>query len=137
MAHKRQLIRDALKAMILSNTDAGTNVYSNRVTKAWQTELPMIKILYGSETALPRAVNSRQSIRNLSLIVEVIAEANENLDDTLDTLSQQVEQIIAADYSISGNALSSILTSTEPSFDGEGESVVGKLTLNFETKYIE
>jgi hypothetical protein len=137
MSHQRQTIREALVTMLSGNTDAGTEVYANRAAIIWREELPLIQIFTRNETATRRSINSQQSIRTLTLSVEVFAEANDNLDDTLDTISKQIEDIIAANPSLSGTANGSLLTDTEINLDSVGEKLVGKLTLTFETKYIE
>ena len=118
-------------------TQAGENVYSNRSAYIWATELPIIMIYARNETAIRRATNSPQSIRTLQLIVEIREEANNGLDDTLDEIARKVEEIIGDDTSLRGTSLGTELKDTELSLEPDGEKVIGKLTLTFETKYIE
>lgn len=137
MANRRQEIRDAVKAMLTNATDANANVYVNRVLPTFASKLPSIQVYCGSETSQPRAVNTQKSLRTLSLIIEIVADGNDELDDTLDLISQQVETIIAANHTLSATATSCVLQSTEPEFSAEGQKRIGRLTLNFETKYLD
>lgn len=140
---KRQDIRDALVAILATPvndvypTQAGENVYANRSAHLWRSELPLIMIYARNESAIRRSLNSAQSIRTLQLSIEIHAEANEDLDDTLDEISREVEDLIGADTSLSGTTQGTDLKDTEMSLDSDGERQVGKLTLTFETKYIE
>jgi hypothetical protein len=143
MAHKREQIRKAVLAMLSTQaiddsypTNAGENVFANRVAPLWQTELPAILIYVNNETAVTRAINSRQSIRSLTLAIEARAEANSELDDALDDLATQIENIITADRSLTGTALGAVLTDTEISLEA-GEKDIGKLVLTFQVQYIE
>ncbi len=143
MAHKREEIRKAVLALLntpvsmVYPTDAGANVYANRVAPLWQSELPAILIYVRNETAVRRALNSRQSLRNLNLVIEAYAEANDAVDDQLDDLATQIENIISANPSLTATALGAVLTETEITLDDSGEKLLGKLTLNFEVQYIE
>lgn len=137
MANNRKAIRDALVAMLSGETEAGTNVYANRSTSLWQSELPAIMVYTEAESAEPRDLSSRRYIRTLQLRVELKAEANATVDDTLDDLATEVEEIIDEDQSITGTVLSTLLTNTELSVDADGEKEIGICTLNFECKYID
>lgn len=137
MANSRKAIRDALVTMLSGETEAGTNVYANRETGLWQSELPAILVYTEQESAEPRDLSSRKYIRTLQLRVELKAEANSTVDDDLDDLAEEVEDIIDADQSITGTVLSTVLTNTELSVDADGEKEIGVCILNFECKYID
>lgn len=135
--HKRQQIREALQTMLLNNTDAGANVYANRVSAFWRDELPSISIFTREEQSTPRDVSGRQNIRTLTVSMETRAEANEDLDDTLDTIANQIENIISADQSLTGQALGAQMTGTTMEFEVQGEKQLGLLTLTYTVTYIQ
>jgi hypothetical protein len=134
--NNRKAIRDALKALLLDETSAGENVYSNRETAAWQSELPSILIYTESEDAQPRAANTSQSyIRDLELRIDLKLEATENVDDALDDFVSEVEEILFSNPSF-GGVTSSRLTRTEVRIDEQGENSVGVASLSVLCKYI-
>ena len=137
MAHKRKDIRAAVLTMLTGATDAGANVFSNRTYNYEQAELPSLNINLDSETAVPRSLSSRQSIRNIKMRIEVRAEANDDVEGILDDIATQIEDIFEQDRSLSGTAISTIYQQTENEVDSNGERIVGKMILTFEVQYID
>lgn len=135
--HKRQEIREAVKAMLLDQTLANANVYSNRVSTFWKQQLPSISVFTRDEETTPRDLANSKYVRTLNLTIEIHAEAKENLDDTLDTIADQIETLIGTDQSLGGTALGTIMTGTTVELAGEAATPVGVLTLSFQTKYIK
>ncbi len=136
MANNRANIRSALKTMLTGQTDAGSNVYTNRESRLWQSELPAIIISTPEEPVTPESLSSRRYIRDLVISLEVKIEASESVDDTLDALVADIEDLIDADPSIDGTVLSCVQKSTEVRVDSEGEKDIGVATITFECKYI-
>jgi len=136
MANNRQAIRAAMKALLLNNTDAGANVYSNRKSPAWQSELPAIFIHNHEEPLQSESINVQRYVRNFQVLIDVMAEATASVDDTLDQIAAEVETIIGANPSISGTCISTIQKTTEFKFDSDGETPVGVATITFECQYI-
>ncbi len=71
----------------------------------------------------------------LSVIVEAYCKATSNFDDTIDTISKEVEEAIMADRTLGGLAKDTYVESTEIEYTGEGEQPVGYVTLTFLTNY--
>lgn len=136
MANNRQAIRTAVQAMLLGNTDADQNVYKNRESKLWQSELPSILIYTLQEPSTSESLQSRRYIRDLELLIKVKVEATESVDDVLDALVGEVEDLINADRSLSGTVLSTVQQNTEITIESEGENDVGTAILTFTCKYI-
>lgn len=134
--NNRTTIRTALLDMLVGETSAGTNVYSNRESRLWQSELPSILIYTLQEPLTPESLSARRYIRNLELQIKVKVEATETVDDTLDALVAEVEAIIDADPSLAGTVLTTIQTNTEVSIESEAEKDIGIAVLTFECKYI-
>lgn len=136
MPHARKSIRDAASSLLISGaTTAGTNVYVNRSTKFWQSELPAILISNGVETAEPRGMGTRESYRTFNLQIEVRVEVNDTVDDDTDAICLQVENIIKANPNLSNTCTSLIYRGTEPIYDANGEKEIGKAIMNYEIKY--
>lgn len=136
MSHKRTTIRNAVVTMLTGSTTAGSNVYANRMTRNWTSELPAILIYMLDETNVPRDVRSNQYIRTLQLLIEIRTQATTNVDTDIDDIALEVEDLIKADQSLTGNALAAILTSTEVTLDSESELETGVAVLTYEVKYI-
>lgn len=98
MAHPRELIRKQAVAVLLGATNAGASVYASRVapliSNGWQSELPAIIVYTMDETAEIFNQAPREYRRRVELVVEIHAEGNDALDDTLDTLARQVERLL-------------------------------------------
>lgn len=136
MANNRANIRAAVKALLEDETDAGPNVYTNRETSLWQSELPAILIFTSEESSRHEAMNRQRYIRTLTLSIKVKLEESSTIDDDLDALLAEVETIIAANNGLGGTVLSTIQTGTEIRIDTEGENPVGVGELTFECQYI-
>lgn len=132
---KRQQIREAFKAMLLNNTAAGENVYSNRVSAFWRSELPSVSIFMRDEEASPRDMSARSYLRKATLSVEIHAEAKEDLDALLDQIADQVEAIVINDSSLSGTVQGCVLQGTEIELAGEATTPIGVLSLSYQILY--
>lgn len=134
---KRQLIREAAKALLIDNTNAGSNVYSNRVSAFWKSEFPCISIFMHDESSAPRNMGGRQSIRTGTLVVQVVDEATENLDDSLDLIADEVESVFESNLSLSGTVQSCVLQNTEMELSSESAKPVGSVTLTYQITYLK
>lgn len=136
MSNNRKAIRAAVQALLLNNTSAGESVFTNRETKYFRTELPSITIYSEEESAVNRDITARQYIRTYGLRIELKTEASDSVDDDLDDLAKEVEDILKADTSLTGTAISCEYKSSQISLSAEGDKLRGTLTLNYEVKYI-
>ena len=73
--------------------------------------------------------------RELSVVVEGYCKAVSNFDDTIDTISKEVEEAISADRTLGGLAKDTYIESTDIEYTGDGEQPVGYVTLSFLTNY--
>ncbi len=138
MSHQRETIRGAVVSLLTSgNTDAGNNVFSNRKNPLWQEELPAILVSTEEETAEPRDIQGKQSIRTMQLRIDCKIEAVPSVEDDLDDLCDDVEEILADSPSLSGTALDAVYKSTVIATDVDGEKEIGTATLIYEVKYIK
>ena len=134
--HIRQQIREYFGTTLTGLTTTGSNVYESRVYPIENTKLPALVIYTKSETSEPIVIGTDRVIsRELSVVVEGYAKATSNFDDTIDTISKEVEEAIAADRTLDGLAKDTYLESTEIEFNAEGEKPLGYVSLTFLTNY--
>lgn len=134
--HVRQQIREKFGTTLTGLTTTGSNIYQSRVYPLENINLPALVIYTKSETSEPIVIGTdRVMSRELSVIVEGYVKATSNFDDTIDTISKEVEEAIAADRTLDGLAKDCYLESTEIEFNGEGEKPLGYVSLTFLTNY--
>jgi len=134
--HIRQQIREYFGTNLTGLSTTGSNVYESRVYPIENSKLPALVIYTKSETSEPIVIGTdRVMSRELSVVVEGYAKATSNFDDTIDTISKEVEEAIAADRTLDGLAKDCYLESTEIEFNGEGEKPLGYVSLTFLTNY--
>jgi hypothetical protein len=134
--HVRQQIREKIGTTLTGLTTTGSNVYESRVYPLENINLPALVIYTKSETSEPIVIGTdRVMSRELSVIIEGYVKATSNFDDTIDTISKEVEEAIAADRTLDGLAKDCYLESTEIEFNGEGEKPLGYVSLTFLTNY--
>lgn len=134
--HIRQQIREYFGTTLTGLSTTGSNVYESRVYPLEDAKLPALIIYTKSETSEPIVIGTdRVMSRELSVVVEGYAKATSDFDDTIDTISKEVEEAIAADRTLSGLAKDTYIESTEIEFNGEGEKPLGYVSLTFLTNY--
>lgn len=74
-------------------------------------------------------------MRDLSLVIEGYVKAVSDYDDTIDTVSAEVEVAMSGDRTLNDLAKNSFLESTEIIFDGEGDQPVAVCTLTYMVEY--
>jgi len=132
--HIRQQIREKFGTTLNNLTTTGTRVHQSRVYPL--ETLPALVIYTKSETSEPIVISTNRLMsRELFVVVEGYVKATSNFDDTIDTISKEVEEAIAADTSLGGLAKDCYLESTEIEFNAEGEKPLGYVSLTFLTNY--
>ena len=134
--HVRQQIREYFGTTLTGLTTTGSNVYESRVYTLQEDTLPSLVIYTKSESSEPIVIGTdRVMSRELSVVVEAYCKATSDFDDTIDTISKEVEEAIAADRTLGGLAKDTYVESTEIEYTGDGEQPVGYVTLTFLTNY--
>ena len=141
MAHARKLIRAAAVAKLLNQTNAGAKVYPNRVkpftSNGWTSQLPAIVVYTLDEQADIYNAAPREYVRNVQLIVEIQASADESLDDVLDDIAEQVERLILRDDTLSGTVNDLLLVRSRMALRDEGETLIGACMIQFDAQYMD
>jgi hypothetical protein len=136
MAHKRQLIRERVATTLTGLSTTGSNVFQSRVYPIENTKLPCLLIYTREETSEPLTTNPPRAIEKiLSLVIEAYVKANANYDDTIDTITEEVEEALYGDRLINNLALDSFLVNTDISYNGEGDNPLGIVVMTFQITY--
>lgn len=137
MAHVRSQIRSQFKSILTDGVGlVSSRVYGSRVYPLTEANLPAITIYAGGETSGLHTIGLKTLERNLSVNVDVYVRATADLDDDLDAICVQVEEAIAAQYSLNGLSKNTVLSSTEIEFSGDTEQPVGVARLTFDVLYV-
>jgi hypothetical protein len=136
MGNNRTVIRNTVVGMLRDQTAATSNVYGNRTSKLWQSEVPAILVNTLSEPTTPEAMQSTRYIRDLELQIKIKVQLTDIVDEALDSLAAEVETIINSDRSLGGTVLSTIQNHTEVAIDSDAETDVATAILTFTCKYI-
>jgi len=141
MAHVRKQIRDKFVTILTAGVPlVSKRVYATRVYSLTQAKLPAITISSGAESSglmtIGATMGTKSLNRTLEITVSIYENANASLDSLIDAIAVQIEEAIGADFTLSGIAKQSVLTSTNIEFSGETEQPVGIATLTFSVQYI-
>jgi hypothetical protein len=136
MSHVRQQIREAAATKVTGLTTTGTRVYQSRVFPMSSGNLPGLIVYTKSESSeLDGMTIPRPTYRSLSLVVEAYVKATADFDDEIDTISQEVEEALAADVTLGGLSRDVYLSSFEVDYSGDGEQPVAVATMTFTVNY--
>ena len=136
MEHLRQQIRERVATTLTGLTTTGSNVFQSRVYPIENTKLPCLLIYTREESSEPLDMSPPRTIeKRLSLVVEGYVKANSNYDDTIDTITKEVEVAMYGDRLINNLAKDSFLVSTDISFNGEGDNPLAIVVMTFEIPY--
>ena len=140
MSHKRTLIRKKIETLLKGATICGDNVFTDRESALFQTELPAIIIYPGDENS--EFLNPPENLlkRTIPIYIEfaLIQTTGGNIDDQIDDLCLQIEGIIKPknelDSLYSQLVQSVVLTKTERGIFEKAKQIIGsgKLTYDFE-----
>ncbi len=137
--HQRQIIREAVHAVLLGNTSAGTQVSKNRQRPYRTAQLPAIDLMNADDAVDSESANTapKELLHTYSLDVRVRVAVTDAVDDAMDALAEEIEPLMHADPFFGGAAgeKGSSLTGTSFDFDTEGEFDIGLMTLSYDFKY--
>tara|TARA_Y100000401_G_scaffold100607_1_gene89553 strand:+ start:589 stop:1032 length:444 start_codon:yes stop_codon:yes gene_type:complete len=134
--HVRQSLRERIASNVTGLTTTGANVFQSRVYTLEPDDLPCLLVYSTSETSERATMATTDSLnRDLTVMVEGYARTASNLDDTLDTISAEVETAVASDPTCNALALDTFLQSTEIEYDAEGDQPIGSVRLSFSVHY--
>ncbi len=136
MAHIRKAISEHVVTTVTSLSTTGSNVYETRYFPLQTGNLPALIVYTLDETIEDYTIgqNTRTQYRSLNLIIEAHCRGTANIDDTLDTIAEEVEEAMVTDISRGGNAKDTKLVSTEVEFDTASQKT-GLMRLTYLISY--
>ena len=136
MAHIRKAIREHVVTTITSLATTGSNVYETRYFPLQTGNLPALIVYTLDETVEDYTIgqNTRTQFRSLNLIIEAHCRGTANIDDTLDTIAEEVEEAMVTDITRGGNAKDTKLVATEVDFDTASQKT-GLMRLTYLISY--
>ena len=135
MAHLRQSIRERIATDVTGLSTTGSNVFQSRIYPIEDGSLPCLLVYSTSEDSEPTEMASPRPVtRILNVVVQGVVSATQP-DDTLDTISKEVEVALAGDITINSLANNSFLSSTEIEFNSDGAKPIGTVMLNYSVEY--
>ena len=136
MAHVRKAIREHVVTTITSLSTTGSNVYETRYFPLQTGNLQALIVYTLDETIEDYTIvkNTRTQLRSLNLIIEAHCRGTANIDDTLDTIAEEVEEAMVTDITRGGNAKDTKLVATEVDFDTASQKT-GLMRLTYLISY--
>ena len=136
MAHVRKQIRDNIVTTLTGLATTGSNVYRTRVYPIEEGKLPALLIYADSESVQVATITPpRTQMRVLTVRVEAFVKGVSNYDNTLDTISEEVEEALSADVTRNSLAKDTRVTGFEAEFSGDGDQPVATGTITIEVDY--
>jgi hypothetical protein len=138
MSHSRTAIRKTIVSLLKSNATfrriVGERVYESKVYPI--DTVPSIVVYTPSEQVTEYSMSfPRSQTRQLTLVVEIYAKENSNIDQISDSLALEVEEIIAADPTLGKMVKDMLLNSSETIFSGDGDKPIAVATLTYHITY--
>ena len=93
--HVRQQVREEIAGILVGLSTTADRVFTSRAYPIQETDLPCLMIKTEQERVDYQTVNQpAQQEREITLVIEAIAKANEALDNTLDDICKEVEIVM-------------------------------------------
>lgn len=129
-------IRQVIKDLLINKTEAGCNVFISRTTNIDHEELPAIIIYPNSERVEIFNTAPKNYKRTFGCKIEIIGVAglDSDLDSQLERIAQEVENLLEINETEDkafGKLIDSLMvTGSNYTFSGEGQTPVGSLILD-------
>mgnify|MGYP005723894337 FL=1 len=137
MAHVRKQIRDRIASTLTSSVSlVSSRVFASRVYPLTEAKLPAITVYTGSEVSNRLNMGVSDLNRSLSVEVDIYVRATNTFDDDVDAIAVQVEEAIAADFTVNSLAKEAVLSGTDIQFSGDAEQPIGVAKLTFTVRYV-
>jgi len=135
MAHIRKTIRENIGTALTGLSTTGTSVFESRTFPINFSALPALLIYTKDEEVIEFSLKTpRTQFRQLQVVIEAHIKGTSNIDDTIDTIAEEVEEAMVTDVSRGGHAKDTRLVSTEIEFE-EATSKVGLAIFTYVIEY--
>lgn len=136
MLPKRTEIRRKVSEILKGKTDAGGNVFASAVYPLDEDALPALLIYARHERSERWTDSPPQDKRKLDLVVQCFVMSEWDLDDKLDTLSEQVATLLNAYGALDGLVESMEYRECNFRYSDDGEIPAGSVEMQWEITYI-
>lgn len=135
MAHARKQIRDAVATALTGLATTGENVFTTRTYS--EDSLPCIRIWTGPDAEDTSMSDMDGQGFELQLEIDALADAaDEDIQDTLDTICAEVHVALRSDADLLAIVTNLRLQSIEPAIEGEeAEKAVGRARMTWYCLY--
>jgi hypothetical protein len=135
MPHARQQIRDYVATAISGGTLYGTNVFKMR-SHPLDDKIEAAVCIYTVNEAVSQHNITSAVMRIMTLTLEAfVVGSSESAFESVDDMSQEIEDIMSADRRLGGLVKDCQLTSAVTDINTDGRRAVATLALNYEVTY--
>lgn len=134
---KRTDIRNAIATAIRGQTIVDQNVLTSRYSALMSETFPIILVYTPEEDPELLVPAPAKYNRTLRVAISAIVKANESVDDSLDSLADEIEAAIIRDATFGGLAMGTVMKKIESEIEYVGEMQFGAIHLNFEVQYYQ
>lgn len=130
--HIRQQLREAVALAVTGLTTTGVNVHQARIDDLQPSELPALLVSTRTESSELTSASAPMIYQSVvDVLIEGVAAADEDLDDTLDEIALEVEVELADSVTVSGKGVLLLYQGCDINFDGASELAVGSIALRY------
>lgn len=134
--HYRETIRNLIVSKLDGLTLAGSNVFSSRVYPVEKHNVPAIIVYTISEQAETNTIGaSGTSLRDLELSIEIYVKKQVNPDSEIDTIAQQIEQLLGVNCDLDETVKLIEYKGIEIEHDGDGDNSFFVGAMNYSIIY--
>lgn len=132
--HLHRQIREAVATDLTGLTTSGARVYPNRLHPFEVSSLPGLRISVAEDTVTAATVHQPHVQEHaLALVVECVARASVDLDDTCDQMAKEVEVALAGGVTVGTRTFYPVLTGSHYDDEAAGTPAGAKrLTFAFD-----
>lgn len=133
--HVRQQIRNAITAKIKEIPVLSTSTFESRVYQLSPADLPAALVYTESEVTEPATKQHQSGIqrRAIETVVYLFTRVDELLENSLDDLSEKVENKLFEDQTFGGIAVMTTLDNTQIHVGGDPDAPTGAARMSFIT----
>lgn len=133
--HIRQQVRNYISAKIREVPELANSTFESRIYELTRKDLPAALVFSETEMNEPATKQNKPGIqkRLIETAVYVFATADNEIENSLDNLSEKVENKIFEDQTLGGLAVQTVLDNTNLLIGGDPEAPVGASRMSFIT----
>jgi hypothetical protein len=132
--HVRRQLREAIGTAVTGLTTTGARVYQSRVYPVQAANLPCLLVYTESEQVRTVSIAGPAILqRTVRVLIDAVAAAVTDLDDTLDGICNEVEKAMAALNT--GVAAKHVFVATELELQGTSDQPIGRARMTYEVDY--